>query len=136
MNNVSVSKPNALNCERSQEWNLSLARDVQKAAEITKCVVDGGKEISRINEAISRGDKEQMWNLLQQTIAKYKRLICLLSPITKITVIAVSKEDITVADLRYQLQLITGFVFARNCLCSGAKVAFKENVSQIIETII
>ena len=131
-----ISQLRGLESGRPQEWYLQLARDVQKAAEITKCVVDGGKEISRINEAISRGDKEQMWNLLQQTIAKYKRLICLLSPITKITVIAVSKEDITVADLRYQLQLITGFVFARNCLCSGAKVAFKENVSQIIETII
>ena len=136
MNNACVSKPKALNCERSQEWNLSLAREVQKAVEVTKCVVDGVEEISRINESISRGDKEQMWNLLQQTIAKYRHLIYLLSSITKITVVTASKEDLTVADLRYQLQIITGFVLARSGLCSASKIAFKEDIAQIIETIL
>ena len=136
MNNISFYKPKALNCERSQEWNLGLARGVQKVAEVTRCVIEGAEEISCINEAIAVGNKEQMWNLLQENIAKYKRLIRLLSPITKITVITVSKENITVADLRYQLQLITGFVLARNGLCGASKIAFKEDVAQVIETIL
>lgn len=136
MNNMDIYKPKALNCERSQEWNLELARSVQKVAEVIRCVIEGAEEISCINEAIAVGDKEQMWNLLQQKIAKYKRLICLLSPITKITVITFFKEDITVADLRYQLQLITGFVLARNGLCGASKIAFKEDVAQVIEAIL
>ena len=131
-----TSQPRGLESGRSQEWYLQLARGVQQAAEVANCVVEGVGEISRINEAIAIGDKEQMWNLLQQKIAKYKRLICLLSPITKITVITFFKEDITVADLRYQLQLITGFVLARNGLCGASKIAFKEDVAQVIETIL
>ena len=66
MNNMGIYKPKALNCERSQEWNLELARSVQKVAEVTRCVIEGAEEISCINEAIAVGDKEQMWNLLQQ----------------------------------------------------------------------
>ena len=136
MNNISFYKPKALNCERSQEWNLWLSRGVQKVAEVTRCVIEGAEEISCTNEVIAVGNKEQMWNLLQENIAKYKRLIRLLLPISKITVITVSKENITVADLRYQLQLITGFVLVRNGLCGASKIAFKEDVAQVIETIL
>ena len=135
MNNACVSKPNALNCERSQEWYLQLARGVQQAAKIANCVVDGVGEISRINEAIAIGDKEQMWNLLQRGIAKYRHLICLFSPITKIRVITVSKENLTVADLRNQLEVIARFALVYEGLNCGCKVAFKEEVSQIIEKL-
>lgn len=130
-----ISQPRGLESGRSQEWYLQVARGVQRAAEVANCVIDGVGEISRINEAISIGDKEQMWNLLQRSIAKYRRLICLLSPITKITVITVSKEDFTIADLRSQLEIIARFALVHEGLNCGCKVAFKEEVTQIIEKL-
>ena len=130
-----ISQPRGLESGRSQEWYLQLARGVQQAAGVANCVIDGVGEISRINEAISIGDKEQMWNLLQRGIAKYRHLICLFSPITKIRVITVSKEDLTVADLRSQLEVIAKFALVHEGLNCGCKVAFKEEVTQIIEKL-
>lgn len=78
-----ISQPRGLESGRPQEWYLQVAQGVQQAAEVANCVVEGVGEISRINEAIAIGDKEQMWNLLQQSVAKYRHLICLFSPITK-----------------------------------------------------
>lgn len=135
MNVVNISQPRALESGQSQERYSQLVRGVQKAAEVANCVVDGVGEISRINEAIAIGDKEQMWNLLQDKISKYRHLIGLLSPFTKIRVITVYKEDFTIADLRNQLEMITRFALLHEGLNCGCKVAFKEEVSQIIEKL-
>lgn len=136
MDVANISQPRGLESGRSQEWYLQLARGVQQAAEVANCVVDGVCEISRINEAIAIGDKEQMWNLLQQSIAKYRHLICLLSPITKITVITVAKEDITIADLRSQLETIARFALLHEGLNCGCKIMFKDEVYKIVEKLI
>lgn len=133
---ANISQPRGLESGRSQEWYLQLARGVQQAAEVANCVVDGVGEISRINEAIAIGDKEQMWNLLQQSIAKYRHLICLLSPITKITVISVAKEYITIADLRSQLETIARFALLHEGLNCGCKIMFKDEVYKIVEKLI
>ena len=68
-------------------------------------------------------------------IEKYRHLICLFSPITKIRVITVSKEDLTVADLRSQLEVIAKFALVYEGLNCGCKVAFKEEVTQVIEKL-
>ena len=99
--NISQSK--ALESGQSQERYSQLARGVQKAVEVANCVIDGAGEISCINEIIAIGDKEQMWNLLQDKVSKYKHLISVLSPFTKIRLITVSKEELTIADLSNQL---------------------------------
>jgi hypothetical protein len=130
-----ISQPRGLESGRPQEWYLQLAQGVQRAAEVANCVVDGVGEISRINEAIAIGDKEQMWNLLQDKISKYRHLIGLLSPFTKIRVITVSKENLTVADLRSQLEVIVKFALLHEGLNCGCKIAFKEEVTQVIEKL-
>lgn len=135
MNIESISQPRALESDQSQERYSQLARGVQKAADVANCVIDGIGEISRINEIIAIGDKEQMWNLLQDKISKYRHLIGLLSPFTKIRVITVSKEDLTIADLRNQLEMITRFALLHEGLNCGCKIVFKEEVIQIIEKL-
>lgn len=130
-----ISRSKALESGQSQELYSQLVRGVQKAAEVANCVVDGVGEISRINEAIAIGDKEQMWNLLQDKISKYRHLIGLLSPFTKISVITVSKEDLTIADLRSQLEIIARFALLHEGLNCGCKIAFKEEMSKIIERL-
>ena len=135
MNIESISQPRALESDQSQERYSQLARGVQKAADVANCVIDGIGEISRINEIIAIGDKEQMWNLLQDKISKYRHLIGLLSPFTKIRVITVSKEDLTIADLRNQLEMITRFALLHEGLNCGCKIVFKEEVTQIIEKL-
>ena len=131
-----ISQPRGLESGRSQEWYLQVARGVQKAADVANCVIDGIGEISRINEIIAIGDKEQMWNLLQDKISKYRHLIGLLSPFTKIRVITVYKEDFTIADLRNQLEMITRFALLHEGLNCGCKILFKEEASKIVEKLI
>lgn len=131
-----ISQLRGLESGRPQEWYLQLARGVQRAAEVANCVVDGVGEISRINEVIAIGDKEQMWDLLQDKVSKYKHLISLLSPITKITVITVAKEDITIADLRSQLETIARFALLHEGLNCGCKIMFKDEVYKIVEKLI
>ena len=130
-----IFQPRALESGQSQERYSQLVRGVQKAADVANCVIDGIGEISRINEIIAIGDKEQMWNLLQDKISKYRHLIGLLSPFTKIRVITVSKEDLTIADLRNQLEMITRFALLHEGLNCGCKIVFKEEVTQIIEKL-
>ena len=90
MDVANISQSKAFESGQSQERNSQLARGVQQAAEVANCVVDGVEEISQINEVIAIGDKEQMWDLLQDKVSKYKHLISLLSPFTKIRLITVS----------------------------------------------
>ena len=131
-----ISQPRGLESGRSQEWYSQLVRGVQKAADVANCVIDGIGEISRINEIIAIGDKEQMWNLLQDKISKYRHLIGLLSPFTKIRVITVYKEDFTIADLRNQLEMITRFALLHEGLNCGCKIVFKDEVYKIVEKLI
>ena len=49
--------------------------------------------------------------------------------------ITVSKEDLTVADLRSQLEVIAKFALVYEGLNCGCKVAFKEEVTQVIEKL-
>ena len=135
MDVANISQPRALESGQSQERYSQLVRGVQKAANVANCVIDGIGEISRINEIIAIGDKEQMWNLLQDKISKYRHLIGLLSPFTKIRVITVYKEDFTIADLRNQLEMITRFALLHEGLNCGCKIVFKEEVTQIIEKL-
>ena len=135
MDVANISQPRALESGPSQERYSQLVRGVQKAANVANCVIDGIGEISRINEIIAIGDKEQMWNLLQDKISKYRHLIGLLSPFTKIRVITGYKEDFTIADLRNQLEMITRFALLHEGLNCGCKIVFKEEVTQIIEKL-
>ena len=136
MDVANMSQPRALESGPSQERYSQLVRGVQKAANVANCVIDGIGEISRINEIIAIGDKEQMWNLLQDKISKYRHLIGLLSPFTKIRVITVSKEDLTIADLRNQLEMITRSALLHEGLNCGCKILFKEEASKIVEKLI
>lgn len=136
MDVANISQSKAFESGQSQERYSQLARGVQQAAEVANCVVDGVEEISQINEVIAIGDKVQMWNLLQQSIAKYRHLICLLSPFTKIRLITVSKEDLTIADLRNQLEIISRFALLHEGLNCGCKIVFKDEVYKIVEKLI
>ena len=131
-----ISQPRGLESCRSQEWHLELRKVIQKAAEVANCVVDGVEEISQINEVIAIGDKERMWDLLQDKVSKYKHLISLLSPFTKIRLITVSKEDLTIADLRNQLEIISRFALLHEGLNCGCKIMFKDEVYKIVEKLI
>lgn len=131
-----ISQPRGLESGRAQEWHLELRKGIQKAAEVANCVVDGVEEISQINEVIAIGDKEQMWDLLQDKVSKYKHLISLLSPFTKIRLITVSKEDLTIADLRNQLEIISRFALLHEGLNCGCKIMFKDEVYKIVEKLI
>ena len=135
MDVANISQSKALESGMSQEWYLQLARGVQRAADVANCVIDGIGEISRINEIIAIGDKEQMWNLVQDKISQYRHLIGLLSSFAKIRVITVYKEDFTIADLRNQLEMITRFALLHEGLNCGCKIVFKEEVTQIIEKL-
>jgi hypothetical protein len=131
-----LSQVRVLESDRSQEWHLELRRGIQKAAEVANCVVDGVEEISQINEIIAIGDKEQMWNLLQDKVSKYRHLIRVLFPFTKIRLITVSKEDLTIADLRNQLEIISRFALLHKGLNCGCKIMFKDEVYKIVEKLI
>jgi hypothetical protein len=51
-------------------------------------------------------------------------------------VITVSKEDLTIADLRNQLEIISRFALLHAGLNCGCKIMFKDEVYKIVEKLI
>ena len=80
-------------------------------------------------EAIPLTNKKEMWDVLQQYYKNYKGFINNLSNFTGYYIFSVDKhfyEQCDIGDIRKQLEIVVGFVYAKEVLSSAAKENFKQ----------
>ena len=81
-------------------------------------------------------DKYAMWKILQEYYAEYRNFINSLSGFTGYTIYDVENnfvEKITDEDIRRQLKLLIGFIYAKEAVNTAAKQTYKECVKKILK---
>ncbi len=121
---------NAKNNERA----LEVAKILVKAAKETYAVITKSEALSKSAcESIATHNKEVMWNTLQDYISRYADFINSVSSFTGIGLQKVNRdfyERITASDVENQLQIIIGFVYAKEAIDSVVKETFKQCVKK------
>ena len=115
-----------------------LARTAECAAEAVHCVIRATNDTTQINEAISSGARTRMWTVLQEFLERYKFLIVATEPITHITLVHLTSDQVAALstdDLVVQLQIVKGFVFAHHALRSTNRLAFRECFRKLTKSL-
>ena len=117
-----------------EKRQLAMARIAKQASELVNCAVAAKEEVAEIEQVVAGNDHVRMWETLQKYLARYYLFIVGTSPFTNITVIALGKDAmriVTSEALRYQLQLVIGFVYAFHALNGSCKLAFQTQFSTL-----
>lgn len=121
---------NAQNNERA----LEIAKILIKAAKETHAVIVKSEAKSKkAKEAIAMHDKEVMWRILQEYIEQYAGFISKTSALTGVGLCKADRDfynRITVADIENQIQIIIGFVHAKEAFDSVVKETYKQCVEK------
>ena len=86
--------------------------------------------------AISSGDKATMWNTLQKYLRGYSDFINHISGITGLCLYRVDKDfydKVTVDNIKKQLCMVNGFVYAHEAVDSAAKATFKDCLKKVLK---
>ena len=119
----------------SNEFRALNAQNNERALEISKILIKAARKtyaILRISEAkckkardgIATHDKDTMWCILQEYMGQYAEFISSTSALTGITLCKVNQNfynEITTEDIENQLQIIIGFVHAKEAVDSAVK---------------
>ena len=124
---------NAQNNKRS----LEIAEILIKAAKETHAViVKSEAQCTVIKSSILTHDKETMWRTLQEYIGHYAGFISNMSTLTGIGIQQVNREfyeHVTVADIENQLQVIIGFIYAKEAVNGVFKETYRQCVKKLLK---
>lgn len=119
-----------------EKRQLAIARIAKEAAKLVHCAAEAQEEVAEIEQALATNEHIRMWETLQKFLARYWQFIIGTSPITKITVVPLTKEMmkiITLEALRHQLQLVIGFVYACHAMKGAGRIAFGESFNKLLK---
>lgn len=109
-------------------------RAIIKAVDMTHEVASKSKlKSKKAREAIQSGDKALMWSILQEYIYHYRDFINRTEGMYVCTVNVEFYNQITVAEIKQQLEIMIGIVYdyeAKHCL---AKETIKQCLKKILE---
>ena len=120
------------------QLGLEIARCAERAAEAIHCVVHATKEVTQIRSAINSGERNRMWTVLQEFLTRYRLFIKAMSPVTSITIVPLSQDEIarmSTKDLTDQLRIVIGFVFAHHAILGASRVAFQQCFDKLTRRI-
>ena len=115
---------------------LAIAKIAKQAAELVHCAVEVKEEVAEIEQALATNDHVVMWETLQKLLARYWQFINDTSRITNITVVLLTKEMlriITTEAIRYQLQIVIGFVYIFHAIKCVGRIAFEECFNKLLK---
>lgn len=122
---------------QSNEQSLEIARLLIKAAKETHAVIIKSEaQCAAARSSISTHDKVNMWQTLQEYIGRYASFINSMSALTGIGLQRVNREfydRITAVDIENQLQIVIGFVYAKEALDSVFKETYKQCVKKLMK---
>lgn len=114
--------------QENKEKSLELARLIQIAAREIHAYMVAERECRALRDAQQSCDKDGMWRVMQQHIRENQRQIRNYGPLIGVTVIPVdqpSYDRMTIQDVRNQIDLLIGAIYAIRILKTSQK-AFKE----------
>lgn len=119
-----------------EEKSLKAAELAKAAAEKTHTVYTAKMKSQKAFHAIASGDKATMWHTLQEYLRDYAAFINSIARITGLCVCKVDEEfynRVTIDDIKKQLRMIVGFVYAHEAVNSAAKTVFQECLKKLMK---
>ena len=124
---------NAQNDERT----LEISKILVKAAKETHAVITKSEaKCSAARRSIATRDKDAMWQTLQEYIRDYADFINSMSAWTGIVLHKVDKamyDQLSPNDVENQLQIMIGFVYAKEAMDSVFQEPFKQCVEKFLK---
>ena len=122
------------------DFNAFVSQNNDRAVDIAKILIKAAKEThtmliqsekksKRAREAMKKQDKEAMWAVLQEYIREYSSFITGTGIFTGIVIRRVDRafyERVTVGNIRGQLQMSIGFVYAYEAFSSVGRETYKQ----------
>lgn len=121
---------------RYEEKSLKAAEFAKTAAEKTHTVFMAQRKSQEAVDAISSGNKATMWNTLQKYLRSYSDFINRTARITGLRLYRVDKDfydNVTSDDIKKQLHMVIGFVYAYEAVTSAAKATFKNCLKKLLK---
>lgn len=118
-----------------EEKSLKAAKLAKTAAEMTHTVMAAKRKSQKAFDAINLGNKTTMWNTLQEYLREYSDFISSTAHITGLQMCRVNREfynQVAVEDIKKQLQIVIGFIYAREATNSRAKAVFKDCLKKLL----
>lgn len=113
-----------------------IADALKKAAELVHTANRARTKSEQAVSAMKLTDKYAMWSILQEYYAEYKNFINSFSPFTGYTIYDVEKdfvEKITAENIRKQLNILIGFIYAKEVINTAAHQTYKECVKKLLK---
>ena len=122
---------------QSNERSLEIAKILIKAAKETHAVISRSEaRCTAARSSMATHDKETMWRALQEYIGYYAGFINSMTALTGIGLQRVNREfygRVTAVDIEHQLQIMIGFVYAKEALDSVFKETYKQCVKKLLK---
>ena len=122
---------------KNNERSLQISKILIKAADETHAVVSKSEAICRtIRESIATHDKQTMWETLQKYIIQYADFINKISILTGIGIQKVDSgfyERVPIIEIEKQLQVIIGFIYAKEAMYSVFNKTYKQCVKKLLK---
>lgn len=131
----------------SNEFQTLNAQNNEQALEIAKILIKAAKETHAVltrseakckkaRDAMATHDKDTMWCALQEYIGQYADFIRDTSAFTGVALCKVNRNiynQLTAVDIEKQLQIVIGFVHAKEAFDSVIEETYKQCVKKLLK---
>ena len=124
------------NKDSNSDKTKILTDALKKSAELVHATFLAKTKSERATAAIAMTDKYAMWEILQEYYREYKGFINSLAVFTNYTIYDVENdfvEKVTAEDIRNQLNILIGFIYAKEAVNSAIKQNYKDCVKSILK---
>ena len=121
--------------QENKEKSLELARLIQIAAREIHAYLAAERECRALRDAQQSCDKDGMWRVMQQHMRENQQQIRAYGPLIGVTVIPVdqaSYDRMTIQDVRNQIDILIGAIYAIRVLKTSQK-ALKECLRKLMK---
>lgn len=117
-----------------EEKVMEYCKNIIKAVEMTHEVLTKSKLRSKkANDAIATGNKKTMWNVLQEYLHNYPKLLAASFGVCICRVDADFYAQVTEADIEKQLKIVVGLIYAYEATHCAAKEKIKACFKKLLK---
>ena len=122
--------------DSNNDKTQAIADALKKAAELVHVTFLAKTKSKRAIAATKLTDKYEMWYILQNYYKDYRGFINSLTVFTQYAIYDVENgfvEKVTPEDIRKQLNILIGFIYAKEAVNSAIKQNYKDCVKRILK---
>ena len=109
---------------------------IKQAAEKVRFVQRAEMSCCEIRAVMKIDDKKSLWDVLQKYLRMNMEFINSMKDLTGVYIYPVDEkfyEAVTVVEIKHQLQMLIGYIYAKEAIHSRVKSSFKQCLKNLLE---